>query len=57
MSSYGLIMMFLGACVSGSTAAVHAGDAGSSHEFESHLKQIFFRLIIFLTCISESGKH
>jgi len=28
MPNYGLIMMVLGACVSGSTAAVHTGDAG-----------------------------
>jgi len=42
MSSYGLIMMVLGVCVSGNTAAaVHNGDAGSSRWFESHLKQIF----------------
>jgi len=30
VSSYGLIVMILGFCVSGSTAAVHTGDAGSS---------------------------
>jgi len=30
MSSYGLIVMILGFCVSGCTAAVHTGDAGSS---------------------------
>jgi len=30
MSSYGLIVMILGFCISGSTAAVHTGDVGSS---------------------------
>jgi len=28
MSSYGLIVMILGFCVGGGTAAVHTGDAG-----------------------------
>jgi len=28
MSSYGLIVMILGCCVGGGTAAVHAADAG-----------------------------
>jgi len=30
MSSYGLDVMILGFCVSGSTAAVHSGDMGSN---------------------------
>jgi len=30
MSSYGLIVMVFSCCVSGSAAAVHTGDAGSS---------------------------
>jgi len=30
VSSYGLIVMILGFCVSGSIAAVHTGDVGSS---------------------------
>jgi len=47
MSSYGYIVMILGFCVSGSTAAVHSGEWIEVHEFESHLKQ-FFCSIIFL---------
>jgi len=52
MSSYGLIMMVLGVCVSGSTTVVHTGDAGSSPKF-------IFCSIIFLMhiIISESDKH
>jgi len=30
MSSYGLNVMILGFCVSGSTAVVHAGEVGSN---------------------------
>jgi len=41
MPSYGLIITVLGVCVSGSTAAVHTGDAGSSRRFEPHLKLFF----------------
>jgi len=48
MSSYELIMMVLGVCVSGSTAAVHTGDADWVP-----LEANFF----VLTRISESDKH
>jgi len=49
-------MMVLGFCVSGSTAAVHTGDASSSHGFKSHLMH-FFSFNNFLMHISESDKH
>jgi len=42
MSSYGLIVMALGCCVSGSTAAVHTRDAGSSVQVQVPLEVIFF---------------
>jgi len=38
-------MMVLGVCVSGSTAAVRNNDAGSSHRFESRLKQDFTQYV------------
>jgi len=41
MSSYGLIAMTLGFCVSDSTAAVHTGDAGSSPQVQVPLEVIF----------------
>jgi len=37
--------MVLGVCASGSTAAVHTGDAGLSRGFESQLKQLFGSII------------
>jgi len=41
MSSYGHIVMILGFCVSGSTAAVHTGDAGSN-SLEANFCSAFF---------------
>jgi len=42
MSSYGLIVMALSCCVSGSTPAVHIGDAFSSVWVQIPLETIFF---------------
>jgi len=54
MSSYGLIMMVLGVCISGTTAAVHTGDVGSSHGFGPHLKQFFsFNNFLNTHCIGK----
>jgi len=47
MSSYGLIVMVLGCCVSGSTAAVHIGDVGLSPQVGVPLEAILFCLIVF----------
>ena len=41
MSSYGLNVMILGFCVSGSTAAVYTGDANSSPWVQVPLEAIF----------------
>jgi len=51
MSSYGFIVMVLGCSVSGSTAAVHTGDASSSLRVQVPLEAIFFHLIVFKTLI------
>jgi len=50
LSSYGFIMMVLGVCINGSTAAV---DVGSSCKLESQ----FFSFNNFLMHISESDKR
>jgi len=39
--------MVFSCCVSGSTAAVHTGDAGSRPRVQVPLQAIFFRSIVF----------
>jgi len=51
MSSYGLIVLILGFCVGGCTAAVHrlhTGDAGSSLRVQVTLEANFFSFNNFL---------
>jgi len=55
--SYGLIVMVLGCCVSGSTAAVYTGDASSSPQVRVPLEAIFLFNSFFNAHYSEGDKH
>jgi len=58
MSSYGLIVMSLGVCVSGSTAAVCTGGAGWSLRVQIPLEAIFlFNNLFLCTLYGEGDKH
>jgi len=57
MSSYELIVMALGCCVSGSTAAVHTGDAFSSAGVQIPLEAILSFNSFFYHALYSEGTN